>query len=386
MKAAAFLFLSLVFIPVAMASDGKKSDITAQEKKLEDVKKKLGETEKAVERISKKETTVLEEIETANKAIRKSREELKKIDSSIVALGAEVSVAEAKVAGLTAEKRRIGGRLKSRLTAIYRMRNGGMLRFIPGFDPGDAGKRYRYMTAIMESDVRLMERAEVNISELASEKKRLRGLLDELGSTRKIALGKRNDAEEAFKNKRSLLSRVKKEKQGSLKLAKELEGAKSELMDIIARLEKEGETAALGKSGFAAMKGRLKPPVTGKVVSFYGKVVHPKFNTVTFNNGILIEAAYGTPVKSVYKGKVAYVGWLKGYGQVMIIEHGDGFYTLFAHISETLRQKGSPVAGEEIVALVGDSGAADTAGLYFEVRRKGVPSDPLTWIDRKAID
>ncbi|MEK7313591.1 MAG: hypothetical protein AAB065_03865, partial [Deltaproteobacteria bacterium] len=280
MKAAAFLFLSLVFIPVAMASDGKKSDITAQEKKLEDVKKKLGETEKAVERISKKETTVLEEIETANKAIRKSREELKKIDSSIVALGAEVSVAEAKVAGLTAEKRRIGGRLKSRLTAIYRMRNGGMLRFIPGFDPGDAGKRYRYMTAIMESDVRLMERAEVNISELASEKKRLRGLLDELGSTRKIALGKRNDAEEAFKNKRSLLSRVKKEKQGSLKLAKELEGAKSELMDIIARLEKEGETAALGKSGFAAMKGRLKPPVTGKVVSFYGKVVHPKFNTV----------------------------------------------------------------------------------------------------------
>ena len=89
MKAAAFLFLSLVFIPVAMASDGKKSDITAQEKKLEDVKKKLGETEKAVERISKKETTVLEEIETANKAIRKSREELKKIDSSIVALGAE---------------------------------------------------------------------------------------------------------------------------------------------------------------------------------------------------------------------------------------------------------------------------------------------------------
>ena len=387
MKAAALLFLSLAFVSVSIAaSDGGKPGITRQEKKLEDVKKKLGETEKAVERISRKETTVLEEIETANKAIRKSREELKKIDSSIAALGAEVSIAEAKVAGLTAEKRRIGGRLKSRLTAIYRMRNGGMLRFIPGFDPGDAGKRYRYMTAVMESDVRLMERAEVNISELASEKNRLQGLLHELGSARKIALLKRNDAEEAFKNKRSLLSLIKKEKQGSLKLAKELEGAKSELMDIIGRLEKEEETAALGKSGFAAMKGRLKPPVTGKVVSFYGRVVHPKFNTVTFNNGILIEAPYGAAVKSVYKGKVAYVGWLKGYGQVMIIEHGDGFYTLFAHISETLRQKGSPVAGGETVALVGDSGAADTAGLYFEVRRKGVPSDPLTWIDRKAID
>src|SRR3989304_3751334 len=109
MKLAAILFLSLVFIPVAVASDGKKPDMAAQEKKLEDVKKKI------------------EEIEKANKAIKKSREELKKIDSSIVALGGEVSVAEVKVAGLTAEKRLIGGRLKSRLTAIYRMRNGGVL-------------------------------------------------------------------------------------------------------------------------------------------------------------------------------------------------------------------------------------------------------------------
>ncbi|MFZ3071817.1 MAG: peptidoglycan DD-metalloendopeptidase family protein [Thermodesulfobacteriota bacterium] len=386
---AALLFLPLIFIPVSIAaSDGNKpdKDIVRQEKKLEDVKKKLDETEKAVKRISKKETTVLEEIEKANKAIRKSREELKKIDSSIAALGKEVSVAEAKVSGLTAEKRLIEWRLRSRLTAIYRMRNGGMLRFIPFDEPAGAGRRYRYMTAIMESDARLMERAEVNISELASGKERLQGLLLELGSGRNIASLRKNDAEEAFKNKRSLLSRLKKEKESSLNLAKELEGAKSELMDVIANLEKDEETAALEKSGFAAMKGRLKPPVTGRVVSFYGKVVHPKFNTVTFNNGILIEAAYGTPVKNVYKGKVAYIGWLKGYGQVMIIEHGGGFYTLFAHISETMRGKGSIVAGGETVALVGDSGAVDTAGLYFEVRRKGVPSDPLAWIDRKAID
>ena len=91
----------------------------------------------------------------------------------------------------------------------------------------------------MESDVRLMERAEVNISELASVKERLQGLLRELGSARKAASLKKNDAEEAFRNKRSLLSRIKKEKQGSLKLAKELEGAKSELTDIIAKLEKK---------------------------------------------------------------------------------------------------------------------------------------------------
>jgi septal ring factor EnvC (AmiA/AmiB activator) len=77
------------------------------------------------------------------------------------------------------------------------------------------------------------------------------------------------------------------------------------------------------------------------------------------------------------------VGWLKGYGQVMIIGHGGGFYTLFGHLFRVLKERGSKVIEGEVVALVGDSGIDGQAGLYFEVRESGVPRDPMTWLARR---
>ena len=121
-------------------------------------------------------------------------------------------------------------------------------------------------------------------------------------------------------------------------------------------------------------------PVDGKVVSLYGRVSHPTYKTVTFNNGIVIEARVGSPVRSVYDGRVVYVGWLNGYGQVMIVDHGSGFYTLFAYLSDVLKQKGEAVERGVEIALVGDSGPRASGGLYFEIRQKGVPRDPMAWL------
>jgi septal ring factor EnvC (AmiA/AmiB activator) len=127
------------------------------------------------------------------------------------------------------------------------------------------------------------------------------------------------------------------------------------------------------------MRGRLRLPVEGRIISSYGKVRHPKFQTVTFNNGIVIEARQGSVVKSVYDGKVAYTGWLKGYGQIVILDNGDGFYTLFAHLQKALKERGQEVKKGEDVGLAGDTGADGVAGLYFEIREKGIPRDPVPW-------
>ncbi|MEK7774234.1 MAG: peptidoglycan DD-metalloendopeptidase family protein, partial [Deltaproteobacteria bacterium] len=86
---------------------------------------------------------------------------------------------------------------------------------------------------------------------------------------------------------------------------------------------------------------------------------------------------------NVYDGKVVYVGWLKGYGQVMIIDHKGGYYTLFAYLSKVLKERGDAVKEGAEVALAGDTGPDSTQGLYFEVRHRGVPRDPLTWLAAK---
>jgi septal ring factor EnvC (AmiA/AmiB activator) len=112
----------------------------------------------------------------------------------------------------------------------------------------------------------------------------------------------------------------------------------------------------------------------------YGKVEHPKFHTITFNNGIEIEARLGTEVRSVYKGRVAYSGWFRGYGKVVIIDHGNGYYTLFARLSKIVRDVDSIVEKGDVIALVGDTGLVKGPHLYFEVRQKGMPLDPLNWL------
>jgi len=165
----------------------------------------------------------------------------------------------------------------------------------------------------------------------------------------------------------------------------EMEGASRELQLFVDRLKKDMQRQEedTPTSGFASMRGYLSLPVEGRIISMYGKVEHPKFHTATFNNGIEIEAAMGAEVKSVYRGRVAYSGWFRGYGKVMIIDHENGYYTLFARLSKIISEVDSIVEKGDVIALVGDTGSIKGPHLYFEVRQKGVPLDPLNWLAYK---
>lgn len=356
-------------------------ELVKKEKKLEDVKKKIRETKESIKEITRTETTILGELGKINRDIVKKRSELGKVNVSLKKLSGEIKKTDATLRALEKERKAIAKRLSSRLKAMYKMRKGGAVKVLFSSETSkDLGRRYKYMSMIMEIDARLIEKSEKNLASLALEKKRLEGLKNDLNTEKKNLRVAKKNTETKLREKNKFLGGVKRKKAKHLKLVKEFESAKAELTDLISMLRKEG-AALTGE--FASMKGRMLMPVKGKVVSYYGKVKHPKFQTVTFNNGILIEAPFGSGIKSVYKGKVVYVGWLKGYGQVMIIDHGDGFYTLYGHLYKVLKGRGEAVEAGEEVGLVGDSGPHNTSGLYFEVRQGGVPRDPLAWVAKK---
>ncbi len=369
---------AVVFVSDCRAADTR--ELVTKEKKLEDLRKRLRETKSSIKEISRKETGILEELERMDRALKAKRDELKRLDASLSRINSEITVTDRKIGILRKEKARLDRRLVARLRAMYKMRSGAMVpALFSAAGSGDTGRRYKYLSAVMDADRRLLEDAQRNLAELADERRRLKVLQQRLYSTRKEAKLKKREAEAALRKRRTLLASIRKRKDNYLRLAKELEEAQAGLLEVIERLRRE--EAAYGGSGFAAMRGRLAMPVDGRIVSFYGKVTHPRFKTVTFNNGIVIKAPFGTGVKSVYDGNVIYVGWLKGYGQVLIMDHGGGFYTLFAYLSEVLKKKGDRVEKGEVVGLVGDSGPHDVAGLYFEVRYRGIPKDPLVWLD-----
>jgi septal ring factor EnvC (AmiA/AmiB activator) len=133
-------------------------------------------------------------------------------------------------------------------------------------------------------------------------------------------------------------------------------------------------------SGFAGRKGKLTAPADGPVSVGFGKVVNPKFNTVTIQNGVDIEAPAGAPVHAVAPGRVVHAGWFKGYGNLIIVDHGGGYHTLVAHLATMRTAMGEDVEAGEVLGTVGDSGSLKGPYLYFELREKGKPVDPRPWL------
>ena len=121
-------------------------------------------------------------------------------------------------------------------------------------------------------------------------------------------------------------------------------------------------------------------PVEGKIVNLFGPFKNPKYNITNFRSGIDIKADNGEPIRAVYSGEILYSSWFKGYGNMIIIDHGKNYYTVYAHVEEAFKAKGDVVETGEVIATVGDTGSMEGSRLYFEVRHHENPMDPLQWI------
>jgi murein DD-endopeptidase MepM/ murein hydrolase activator NlpD len=191
-----------------------------------------------------------------------------------------------------------------------------------------------------------------------------------------------------------LLAKVRDERAYHERMVGELTEASRRLEAFIAELQARqrrvakvpppapgGETPGVG---FGGLRGRLPWPTDGRVVAAFGAQVHPRFGTRTFRGGIDIEAGEGTVVTAVYAGHVVYTGWFKGYGNLIILDHGNEYYTLYAHVSEMAVKEGDDVRQGQRIGSVGDTGSLSGARLYFEVRYQGKPQDPEQWLRHKG--
>ena len=123
-------------------------------------------------------------------------------------------------------------------------------------------------------------------------------------------------------------------------------------------------------------------PANGKIVSRYGAYKNSKFNLKGFRSGVFIKADRGEPIHAVYGGKIIYSGWFKGYGNMIIIDHGNSYYTVYAHAEELFKSKGDAVGRQEVIATVGDTGSMTGPRLYFEVRHHGKSLNPAKWFKK----
>jgi murein hydrolase activator len=136
-------------------------------------------------------------------------------------------------------------------------------------------------------------------------------------------------------------------------------------------------------SGPSTVHGRVPWPVTGKLLSLFGKHRHPVFNVNVFNRGIEIAAPFGTPIKAIAAGKVEHVGELQSFGQLIVIDHGGGLKSVYGYASQALVQLGQRVVQGDTIAEVGQHGAEGQPALYFQISQNAHPQDPLRYLTRR---
>lgn len=362
-------------------------DITEKKKELDIIKKEIEEKKRKLQEVKKKKGAVLSEIRSIERKIEKMEKERRVLESKLSKTNRKIKDIERKIEMMENAISFYTNVASTRIIKLHKISssfNGIDAVLLNDFY--DNARMKKYLVTIIQNDLTNLRNYKANLHEynvlkgqLEVERRRyteLKGNIEEK---------KEKIVQEREKRKILLASIREKEVSYSISI-KELNESSKRIQEFIKRREKERERAKIqipeGK-GFSLMKGKLPLPVNGRIVGFYGKRKDPEYNTYTFHRGIDIEAPEGAEIRSVYDGKVIYSDWLKGYGNIIIIDHGEGYYTVYAHVSKILKGVGEKVKGGEVIALVGDTGSLKGNYLYFEIRYHGATINPMEWLATK---
>ncbi|MGI5861829.1 MAG: murein hydrolase activator EnvC family protein [Myxococcales bacterium] len=370
-RAAAALFLiAAPWMPAAPAWAEEA------EKTPEQIEAEVKASEEALERLRNKAVSVLDELEAAEAALRELQRAAEQAEAALKAASARVASAEldeqAARDALIAQLDLLAPRLRARYQ-LSKARRASLL--LSARSVGEMLRRKRALEDVLAGDLRMLELARSSFERLEARRLELAAAKLEHEERAKAALERRAQAKRRKDELAALHDALLAEQGLREKTLEELYKAQARLSRHVRRLE-----AADDGEGFAKLKGRLPFPTDGYIEVGFGKVLNPKFNTVTFQNGLDFRAPEGTDVKAVAAGTVVHASAFRGYGNLVIIDHGDGYHTLYAHLASIGPQVGEAVEAGAVLGQVGDTGSLKGAYLYFELRKKGKPIDPKEWL------
>jgi septal ring factor EnvC (AmiA/AmiB activator) len=357
----------------AAPAENPKEEYQKIQKEMEVYKGKLEETRK-------REHSVLEEIDTVDKRLDIIETELNKQRSVREQTEAQLRRVETEISTNQEYLNQKKSWMKRKLRTMQRYgQSYELFVLMTADDIGQMMRRWKYLEQITMFERRLIDSYISTIKSLEEREKQLKDLRAELRRDEERVRITEMTLSEKKKDREQILASVRNERVTHEKMLTELHEASGRLRDVIKKLEEKETYEA---RGFSALKGRLLWPVLGKVVIPYGSQKDPRFNTPVFRNGIYIKADEDS-IKAVYAGKVVFAEWFKGYGNLLIVNHGEGYHTLYANLSEIFFKVGDIIKGQEVVGKVGESGILNAPSLYFEIRYKGKPLDPVQWLKKK---
>lgn len=389
-RTACFLLVIALFLaspaPLSGAS-GLDSRIAQEEARMRILEKQISEHQKRARQMGEKEKGVLTQLNSLDQKkkvteqrIRVLELKLEKVKNTIANLRAEIRLTEQELAEMTDV-------FESRLVDIYKY--GGVAEFNLLLSSTTAHEAMEI--SYLLNRIALQDQA--MISEMLEKKDRLLQAAAQMEQQEKelavnaSRLGKeRKTFRQEINKSNDFLGKVRQERALHEQAVKELRQSQEEIRQTVTALmrkKREEESRDKGRSAqytYLPSGGQLSWPVQGQITSTFGARVHPVFKTKTMHTGMDIRAPRGTPVRAAGPGEVLFAGWLRGYGQVIIIDHGNNLSSVYAHLSSMSVREGAAVRKGQTIGAVGSTGTATGAHLHFEVRVGGDARDPMRYL------
>ncbi len=369
----------------ARAQEIIEREIQSQQKRLETLQHEIQSHRERAKEVERGKRTVLQELQELNDRItrqwqrlRDTKKEWTRKELALVATRQELKKKEKALEEL---KKLVEARLK----ALSEMGTIGTLNVLFAAESiPELLSRETYLRFLLKRDE--VQRKEY-LEKLGALKRMQEQLLRDQEVLKKASLEMEKEAlllEEKRQERRAFLEELKQQSVRYYEMISELENASASLKSIINKLESrvtdtrknQVTRTEIQAVSLPSQKGRLSPPV-------FGKIRRPSLGGRTAP-GILLEAPWGSEISAVFDGTVAYSGKLKGYGNVIILDHGDGYLSLVAQACELFKKVGEEVREGELIGLVGGGPWVDE-GVYFEIRHNGRYEDPLSWLDTRGL-
>lgn len=383
---AAFLSAVLLASP-APASSGLDSRIAQEEARMRILEKQISDHQMRAKQMGEKEKGVLGEINSLDQKkkvieqrIKVIELKLEKVKNTIAGLHAEVRLTEGELGEMTEI-------LENRLVDIYKY--GGVAEFnllLSSASAHEAMEMSYLLHKIALQDEALIREMLLKKDRLLKAAEQMKQQEKELAANTANLTGERKSYREEINKSNAFLDKVRKERSLHEQAARELQQSQKEIQQtVMALMKKKREEEARGTPRAAQYTylpsgGQLAWPVQGEITSTFGMRVHPTFKTKIVHTGIDIRAPQGTPVGAAGPGEVLFAGWLRGYGQVIIIDHGNNLSSVYAHLSSMSVREGAAVRKGHTIGAVGNTGVATGAHLHFEVRVGGEARDPIKYL------
>lgn len=395
MRLLAFVLLAVVLgaLPVRAAPSDRSEPLSDKIKKerqaLEKLKGEIKEKKRKSDEAQRQEVSVLQSIEAVDHTLKLRREELAHVNAKLKQKDRDLEATNAALHNLRGGIAERHDSIRSRFRLMYKEGPSGHLKLLlASRDYQDLGVRFSLLSWLSRRELQVLEGYRADVGRLETTEAKLHKVRGELlGNQQEIAEKMGQIRAERGKKDR-LLARVRSEKVFHEKAVSELEKSAQRIEGLLKEFDARRKAVpstkpASGGEGLGNLKGRLGWPSEGEVVALFGRQKHPKFDTYVQRKGIEIRAAQGSVIRSVFEGVVAFADWMRGYGLLAIVDHGEGYFSLYAYASKLLVNVGDTVRGSQPIGEIGDTGLTGESRLYFELRQGGEALDPLSWLAKR---